>query len=64
MGIFTALLVEALTGAANAGISSYAHGQAPHSPSSTDKKKRRGCSSCDALKAVERAKERIARGKL
>jgi hypothetical protein len=62
MGIFTTLLVEALGGAARAGVQSYANGQAPRVP--TPGKKKRRCSSCDALRDVERAKDRVAKGKL
>jgi hypothetical protein len=61
MSIFSQLLVEALSGAANAGLKTY---QQQHAPAPAPHKKRRNCSSCDALREVERAKARVAKGKL
>jgi len=63
MGLFSTLLVEALSGAANAGLKSYEQQHAPATPSTPGKKKP-GCSSCEALKEVERAKHRISKGRL
>lgn len=63
MGLFSQLLVEALSGAAHAGIKSYEQQHGAPAPATPGKKKPR-CSSCDALRDVERAKQRISKGKL
>jgi hypothetical protein len=62
MSIFTQLLVETLSGAAQAGLKSMQQGGS--APAPTPGKKKPGCSSCEALKEVERAKHRISKGKL